>query len=163
VARSGGGRARGERGIRELGEAQEPAGATTRVLVYGSLLQGESNHRLLAVPGARLIMAEARTDPGYELRGLGAHPGMVRGGAGAVVGEVYEVNEATLAALDRLEGHPSFYTRTRIALEDGTIVEAYLLPQEQVSGRRVILSGDWREHRRDRAKARDFDDDGEAG
>ncbi len=87
---------------------------------------------------------------------LGPFPGMVRGGAGAVIGEVYEVDDATLAALDRLESHPRFYTRTRIALEDGTIVEAYLLSPEQVSGRRVILSGDWRAHRRDRARARRF-------
>jgi gamma-glutamylaminecyclotransferase len=133
------------------------------VFVYGSLLHGEPNHRLLTVPGARLIMANAWTEPGYELHDLGAFPGMVRGGAGAIIGEVYEVDEATLAALDRLEGHPSFYTRTRIALEDGTIVDAYLLSPEQVSGRRVILSGDWRAHRRGRAKARDFDDDTEAG
>jgi gamma-glutamylcyclotransferase (GGCT)/AIG2-like uncharacterized protein YtfP len=132
------------------------------VLVYGSLLQGESNHRLLAGPGARLVMAEARTEPGYELRDLGGFPGMVRGGAGEVIGEVYEVDEATLAALDRLEGQPWFYTRTRIGLEDGSSVEAYLLSPEQALGRRVILSGDWRPHRRARAKARDFDDDREA-
>jgi gamma-glutamylcyclotransferase (GGCT)/AIG2-like uncharacterized protein YtfP len=76
---------------------------------------------------------------------------MVSGAAGAVIGEVYEVDAATLAARDRVEGHLWFYTRTRIALEDGTIVEAYLLSPEQVSGRRVILSGDWRAHRRDRS------------
>jgi hypothetical protein len=82
---------------------------------------------------------------------------------GAVIGEVYEVDESTLAALDRLEGRPRFHTRTHIALEDGMAVDAYLLSPEQVSSRRVILSGDWRAHRRDRAKARDFDDDTEAG
>lgn len=161
MARSGRGRARGEPGIREPSEAEQ-TGAASRVFVYGSLRKGESNHRLLAVPGARLIMAKARTEPGYELRELGAFPGMVRGGAGEVIGEVYEVDEATLAALDRLEGHPGFYTRSPVALEDGTAVEAYLLSPEQVSGRRLILSGDWRAHRC-RSKARDFDDDGEAG
>ena len=31
---------------------------------------------------------------------------------------------ATLAALDRLEGHPRFYRRTRIALDDGSLVQA---------------------------------------
>jgi gamma-glutamylaminecyclotransferase len=113
VASSGRGRARGEPGTREPRPAS--SGATARFLVNGSLMSGEAKHQLLAVPGARLIMADARTEPEYELRDLGAFPGMVRGGAGKVTGEVYEVDEATLAALDRLEGHPRFYTRTRIA------------------------------------------------
>ncbi|MEZ4323566.1 MAG: gamma-glutamylcyclotransferase family protein, partial [Polyangiales bacterium] len=90
--------------------------APTRVFVYGTLLAGEPNHRVLA--GARLV-ANARTQPAFELRDLGPFPGLVSGGAHAVAGEVYEVDEATLAALDRLEGHPRFYRRTRIALEDG--------------------------------------------
>jgi gamma-glutamylaminecyclotransferase len=151
--RSGRGRGPGEPGTREPKEAK-PTGEASRVFVYGSLRKGEFNHRLLAVPGARLIMARSRTEPGYELRDLGAFPGMVRGGAGAVIGEVYEVDEATLAALDRLEGHPRFYTRTRIALRDleaGAAVEAYLLRPEQVVGKPLVISGDWRAHRRDRA------------
>ena len=73
----------------------------TRVFVYGTLLAGEPNHRLLA--RARLV-TEARTKPAFELRDLGSSPRLVRGGAHAVAGEVYEVDEATLAALDRLEG-----------------------------------------------------------
>jgi gamma-glutamylcyclotransferase (GGCT)/AIG2-like uncharacterized protein YtfP len=76
--------------------------APTRVFVYGTLLAGEPNHRVLA--GARLV-ANARTEPAFELRDLGPFPGLVSSGAHAVAGEVYEVDEATLAALDRLEGH----------------------------------------------------------
>ena len=64
---------------------------------------------------------------------------------------MYEVDEATLAALDRLEGHPRFYRRTRIALEDGAAVETYLLPPEQVEGRPVIASGNWRSRRKETA------------
>ncbi len=55
----------------------------------------------------------------------------------------------TLAALDRLEGHPRFYRRTRIALEDGAAVETYLLAPEQVEGRPVIDSGSWRARRKE--------------
>ena len=60
-----------------------------------------------------------------------------------VVGEVYEIDPVTLAALDRLEGHPRFYQRTAIRLEDGDEVLAYLLSPEQARGRTRIPSGDW--------------------
>jgi gamma-glutamylcyclotransferase (GGCT)/AIG2-like uncharacterized protein YtfP len=112
-----------------------------RVFVYGTLLAGESNHRLLA---AATFIGEARTAPAFELRNLGPFPGLVKSCACSVVGEVYEVDAPTLARLDALEGHPRFYRRTRIALDDGTKVETYLLTPEQVEGRPVIPSGNWR-------------------
>jgi gamma-glutamylcyclotransferase (GGCT)/AIG2-like uncharacterized protein YtfP len=49
----------------------------------------------------------------------------------------------TLAALDRLEGHPRFYQRRPIRLADGDEVLAYLLSPEQAHGRTRIPSGDW--------------------
>lgn len=60
------------------------------------------------------------------------------------MGEVYEVDEPTLAALDRLESHPRFYRRTAIRLATGDDVETYLLTAQQVAGRSVIPSGSWR-------------------
>lgn len=122
--------------------------APTGVFVYGTLLTGEPNHRVLA--GAQLV-GHARTEPAFELHDLGPFPGLVGGGAHAVVGEVYEVDAPTLARLDALEGHPCFYRRTRIALEDGAKVETYLLTPEQVEGRRVIASGNWRSRRKETA------------
>lgn len=115
-----------------------------RVFVYGTLLAGEGNHRLLATA---TLVGEARTEPAFELRDLGHFPGLVKRGACSVTGEVYEVDAATLAALDRLEGHPRFYRRVCIALDDGTNVETYLLTPEQVEGRPVIPSGNWRSRR----------------
>lgn len=111
------------------------------VFVYGTLLRGEPNHRLLA--HARFV-GEAVTEPGFELADLGAFPAMSAAGGGAVAGEVYAVDAATLAALDRLEGHPRFYRRSWIRLATGAHVEAYLLEREQVRGRPRILSGNWR-------------------
>ncbi len=124
-------------------------GAPVRVFVYGTLLAGEPNHRVLA--GATLVADDARTEPAFELRDLGPFPGLVRGGSHAVVGEVYEVDDVTLAALDRLEGHPRFYKRSRISLDDGALVETYLLSPQQVEGRPVIDSGDWRARRKETA------------
>ena len=121
--------------------------ATTRVFVYGTLMRGEGNHDLLA--GSELV-GPGCTPPRYTLRDLGAFPGLVAGGEHAVEGEVYIVGPDTLARLDQLEGHPQFYQRAPIALEDGTIVETYLLPRGRVEGRPVIASGSWRIRRRER-------------
>ena len=113
------------------------------VFTYGTLLRGEANHDLLA--RARFV-AEARTEPCFELFDLGPFPAMSVRGQTAVVGELYAVDDATLARLDRLEGHPSFYQRTQILLDDGQMVETYLMQRTRMRGRVLIPSGDWRAH-----------------
>jgi gamma-glutamylaminecyclotransferase len=118
----------------------------TRVFVYGSLLSGEPNHRVLA--RARRV-GEARTAPRFALHDLGAYPAMIEGGAHAVAGEVYEVDTKTLARLDVLEGHPRYYRRAAIPLADGSSAETYLLTPAQVEGRPLIASGNWRGRRRE--------------
>ena len=120
----------------------------TRVFVYGTLLRGETNHRFIA--RAALIGA-AQTPPTFTLYDLGFFPGLVVGGQHAVAGEVYEVDEATLAELDRLEGHPRYYQRTPIRLADGSIVLAYLMHLAQVEGCSPIASGSWRTRHAERA------------
>ncbi len=122
-------------------------GASTRVFVYGTLLEGEGNHDLLA---RAEFLGPARTPPRFALHDLGGFPGLVAGGEHAVDGEVYIVGPDTLARLDQLEGHPRFYRRAPIALEDGCTVETYLLPRDRVEGRPVIASGSWRARRRER-------------
>ena len=113
---------------------------TTRVFVYGTLRAGEPNHRLLH--GYEQV-ATLRTAPTFELVNLGAFPAVTRGGSTAVVGEVYEVWSDTLADLDHLEGHPDFYRRETIELEDGSEVSAYLMRPADARGYRSIPTGDW--------------------
>ena len=113
----------------------------TLVFVYGTLLQGERNHHHLH--RAELV-GGARTRAVFTMIDLGSYPAMVRGGVTAVVGEVYRVDERTLAALDELEGHPTLYRRERIELDDGRAVETYLLPAEQRPVGDHISSGDFR-------------------
>ncbi|WP_141619454.1 gamma-glutamylcyclotransferase [Myxococcus sp. AB036A] len=119
----------------------------TRVFVYGTLLSGEPNHRLLR--GARLI-GPARTQPRFTLYDYGPFPALASRGKHAVEGEVYEVDALMLAALDRLESHPRFYRRTPITLDDVGRVEAYLFPRERLAGRPIIESGCWRRHLKER-------------
>jgi len=111
-----------------------------KIFVYGTLRTGEPNHYMLDhITPLRLT----RTAPAYTLVSLGAFPAMLEGGTTAVVGEVYEVDEMTLVALDRLESHPRFYERKAIRLEDGEEVESYILPAEKAVGRPMGRGGDW--------------------
>lgn len=116
------------------------------VFVYGTLRAGEANHDLLA---GHERLGPARTEPRFELVDLGAYPALVPGGDTAIVGEVYRVDGPTLAALDRLEGHPHFYKRVAVRLHDGRLAQAYVLPADAVAGRPRISGGDWSARERD--------------
>jgi gamma-glutamylcyclotransferase (GGCT)/AIG2-like uncharacterized protein YtfP len=129
----------------ELLRVALPGPAKRRVFVYGSLLAGLGNHRVLR--GAPLL-GPARTPPEFAMFSLGGFPGVVRGGETAIEGEVYEVDAATLAGLDQLEGHPRFYRREPLRLPGFGEVETYLLTPEQVEGCPPVPSGCWRTHRR---------------
>lgn len=113
---------------------------TCRLFVYGTLMSGQPNHGRL---GNARLLGRTRTAPGFELYDLGFFPGAVRRGRRRVVGELYEVDPATLRAIDALESHPHFYRRTRIRLDDGSVAETYLLSDDRVLGREMIASGSW--------------------
>ena len=119
----------------------------TLVFVYGTLRAGFANHPLLA--GARSL-GRARTVAAYALfvdryPYLADEPAVSR-----VVGEVYAVPPAMLAALDRLEDHPRWYRRRPIAvaLDDGAAAvhaEAYFRAQPPPDGERgaLVEGGDY--------------------
>jgi gamma-glutamylaminecyclotransferase len=121
------------------------------LFVYGSLCAGEPNHRLLL---RATLVGTGRTEPRFTLHDHGAFPAMVAGGMQAIVGEVYEVDDVTLAALDRLEGVPTFYQRVPIALADGGTAETYTRTSAQVARCPIVASGDWRAHRKEKSRCR---------
>lgn len=121
-----------------------PFSPAARVFVYGTLLFGEGSHHLLT--RARWI-GPARTEDGYTLHDLGHFPAMVKAGSSSIIGEVYDVDSRTLAAMDRLEGHPRFYRRALIVLADGMAAETYLLSEVRASACPRIESGNWRAYR----------------
>lgn len=116
----------------------------TLVFVYGSLRRGQTNHRILE--GSAMV-ATARTLGRFRLVDLGAYPALLPGGTTAVVGEVYEVDGPTLERLDRLEGHPHYYRRELIELDDRQIAYVYVFVADVVERACEVPSGDWVEHR----------------
>lgn len=113
-----------------------------KVFVYGTLLSGEGNHRQLR--GAR-VLAVRRTEPRYTLVSLGPYPAMIAGGSTSVMGEVYDLDDDLVRALDHFEGVPSLYRRERIRLLGGETVDGYLLARPRPKRYQLIPSGDWRE------------------
>ena len=115
----------------------------TRLFVYGTLRKGCGNHRRL---DKSKYVGIRKTAPGFSLLCLNGLPIMVRSaGDSRVTGEMYEVTPTTMKRLDILEGHPDFYTREEIHLEDGTGAQAYLFLTDLTGERDVaeIQSGDW--------------------
>ncbi|MHA2939220.1 gamma-glutamylcyclotransferase family protein [Vibrio sp. RC27] len=115
---------------------------TNLVFVYGTLRRGESNHYLLEHSE---FLGKVQTQPLFSLYDLGEYPGAIEGDA-AIIGEVYQVNETTLEALDRLEEVPIEYRRDTLQTSLG---QAWIyLYQDERQLEQLIPSGDWctREH-----------------
>lgn len=120
------------------------------VMVYGTLMRGERNHRQMT--GARLLR-EARTAARFTLVDRGVFPALLKQGATSVRGELYEVTPEHLARLDGFEGVPRLYQRRTIRLADGASAQAYVQSMAPVRTRDVIVSGDWRAHRKEKDRA----------
>ena len=95
------------------------------IFVYGSLKRGFHNHSWLdnvaycgdgMTKDSNLIMSDAGAYPIVYSRDLHNVDGADdwAGYYGHVSGELYIVDSATLANLDRLEGHPTFYRRRKV-------------------------------------------------
>ena len=114
----------------------------TLLFAYGTLKRSGSNHPLLA---SQKFLGEARTAPGFRLYALEGHPGMIAKSddRDGVTGEVWSVDAACLAELDRFEGlSEGLYRRESIRLLPpfaGRTVETYLYARS-VEGRADIGS-----------------------
>ena len=122
----------------------------TRVFVYGTLLQGFGNNRLLR---GQEFLGTAETEGEFTLLSLTGFPGLMEGGETAIKGEVYEVDDECLVWLDFLEGvnpknpEGGLYRRLDVVLADGQEVVTYCINREEGDGDfDSIESGDWREY-----------------
>ena len=110
----------------------------TKVFVYGTLKSGFGNHRLME--GRSTFITKDKIKG--KMVSLGGFPGVVPDDDRSVVGEVYEVTDECLKALDRLEGHPSFYKRTPVVTDNGLEVDTYIY-QGETKHRPLVETGDW--------------------
>lgn len=82
------------------------------VFVYGTLKRGHGNYMRL-LHGRAVFVATGAVKG--DLFDLGPFPAM-KEGDGTVHGEIFMVGPETLKDLDYLEGHPTFYKRTKMNL-----------------------------------------------
>lgn len=109
------------------------------LFVYGSLRRGQVHHGELR--GAEYVR-DVRTEPCYELVDLGPYPALLEGGATSVVGELYEVGDELLRALDAFEEVPEVYERKRARIA-GVQAQTYVMPRERAQGAPRVHGGDW--------------------
>jgi gamma-glutamylcyclotransferase (GGCT)/AIG2-like uncharacterized protein YtfP len=109
-----------------------------KVFVYGTLKSGFGNHRLMESRSTFITKDQIKG----LMVSLGGFPGVVHADDRCVKGEVYEVTDDCLKDLDRLEGHPRFYKRTKVTTQNGLEVETYIY-QGEIKHRQVVETGDW--------------------
>lgn len=76
---------------------------------------------------------------------LGSFPALSTIGDTEIVGDVYKISDYTLELCDMIEGHPSFYQRLPIELQDKSIKDpyAYFIVNRNWDTNRKIDSGNW--------------------
>lgn len=121
-----------------------------KVFVYGTLLSGMGNHRLLS--GATFL-GKAKTPPKFMMIDVGYFPGVIEYDEGVpIVGEVYEVTDEQLRRLDMLEGYRSndptggLYDRKEIDTEFGKAIIYIYNNHYTRNSKYFVLEGDWKSY-----------------
>jgi gamma-glutamylcyclotransferase (GGCT)/AIG2-like uncharacterized protein YtfP len=121
--------------------------APSYVFVYGTLRRGDDNDITRLRPAPRWLGNAVIQGTMHH---LGAYPGVVLGGAGQVLGEVYAISPALESQLDEIEElypqRSDEYFKRRIPVNvDGNVLLClvYEINPRYLPGTRTILSGDW--------------------
>ena len=117
----------------------------SKVAVYGSLRKGLSNHRLLV---GSLHKETITVSIPFLMRSLGGFPALFPcKDNNPITFEVYEVSDATMESLDRLEGYPSFYNRMKLNDDDEDSPWFYFIRDEEgYLDSPAVPKGDWFEY-----------------
>ena len=119
---------------------------TVKLIVYGTLMSGERNHRFCrnAVSVTPCTVTGTLYDTGYGF------PAFMPEGDGVVKAELIEIPLADWADVDRLEGYPRLYDRQLLqaTLADGSEATGWVYVMTELPEQaKVIESGDWKEYR----------------
>lgn len=122
-----------------------------RVFVYGSLMRGEPNHGVLE---RGTYLRDIWTAPGVAIVRAGPYPSLLFAESAGpreplvrnerVHGELWEVDHGLLDDLDRFEGHPDWFARREITLDDGSRAHAYAMPEHELHALPLMPGGVWR-------------------
>ena len=118
------------------------------VFVYGTLMKGYWNHRLLE---REKFIGEGKIQ-NYGLYNVTSpYPGVIQKNGASVLGEIYDVSEKTLKKLDELEGEGTLYIRRAVNVETSEgVLEAYTyLWNKTVNEKDYVDVKDlpWRQHK----------------
>ena len=119
---------------------------TVKLIVYGTLMSGERNHRFCrnAVSIIPCTVTGTLYDTGYGF------PAFVPEGENMVAAELIEIPFEDWEAVDRLEGYPRLYDRLMFPakLADGTDTTGWVYVMHNLPEMaQIIESGNWKEYR----------------
>lgn len=121
------------------------------VFVYGTLRRGGDNDITRLTPSPLWVGPASVKGVMYH---FGHYPGVLLGGAGDIVGEVYSITSTLEVKLDEIEElYPQqtneYFKRLVSVTVAGAPLECivYEINAERVAGRPIIASGDWVRHR----------------
>jgi gamma-glutamylcyclotransferase (GGCT)/AIG2-like uncharacterized protein YtfP len=129
------------------------APASRHVFVYGTLRRGDVRDITRLQPAPQFIGSGSVAGVLYD---LGPYPGLLLGGEGRVVGEVYAVCADLERLLDEIEEvwpqQTGEYAKRDVVVQmEGTLAAAapvclvYEINPERLAGCPVITGGDWRQ------------------
>ena len=119
---------------------------TVKLIVYGTLMSGERNHRFCrnAVSLTPCTITGTLYDTGYGF------PAFVPESGGVINAELIEIPLADWVDIDRLEGYPRLYDRQLLqaTLADGGKTTGWIYIMNTLPPMaKVIESGSWKEYR----------------
>ena len=119
---------------------------TVKLIVYGTLMSGERNHRFCrnAVNITPCTITGTLYDTGYGF------PAFVPEGDGMVNAELIEIPIEDWAAVDGLEGYPRLYDRQlmQATLTDGGETTGWVYIMNTLPPMATVIeSGNWKEYR----------------
>ena len=119
---------------------------TVKLIVYGTLMSGERNHRFCrnAVSITPCSITGTLYDTGYGF------PAFVPEGENTIAAELIEIPFEDWESVDRLEGYPRLYDRLMFPakLTDGTDTTGWVYVMHNLPEMaQIIESGNWKEYR----------------